>query len=260
MSFNRQLLKKSNDLLAREDHSLPPYENGGISILPDGIHPRYQWFWSEELLSATPLFNSDGTYKMEYLCGCGKDRIVHDPSCKTLTVACVMFTQFKTDPLLNCRGNSNCFALCHWTPPPSPKSWEALYGSFRYYPNQGRYIPISQHVPGETKSHYISVPYPHVPQPGTTERIIHMIRDHHAKSAQRLEDMDRYLSLREMTKTRDITPPPNSQWSNINDRLKDKLTLTGDLPGEKGSASRFSAPSTNPSSTLGEMPRITLAS
>jgi hypothetical protein len=237
VSIDRRRLQQSNDILARADGDLPPYAVNGHPVRPDGVHPRYQWIYSEELLTAMPIFKADGNYELDYICGCGTNKVIHTPDCNSLTVACVRFIQMKTDPLLP-RG----FALCQWTPPPSEDYWASNYGSFRYYPSNGLYRPLSHQVPGEARAHYIYVPYPATPFPELSERFISMAKDHYAKSAERLLAMEKWSNEADQVKTKDFTPGPGTPWARIRDAVADRTNLNGATPGSKGSVLRFNEP------------------
>jgi hypothetical protein len=225
--MNLTMLRRSNDLLASSFSR------------PDSVHPRYQWQSSEELLMATPILNSDGSPKMEMVCNCGIDRRIHTPEC-TITVATVKFMQIKVIPSL-----VNCWVFCGWFPPPDHDSWSKLYGSFRYYPANGRYIPFEAKRPGSPPE-FIKIPFPAVPFMETTRRIIQMIQDHEANRSRRNQELEDSINLRDARQQKEIwgdgqdyTPPPNSKWANIRAQLKDTMTLHGVKPGTKGSVLRF---------------------
>jgi hypothetical protein len=236
MSFDRRALARSNAVLARADGELPPYEASGRAILPDGIHPRYQWCWSQELMTATPKLTANGDPEIEFICGCGTDVAIHASNCG-LTIGSVKFIPWPVDPFLNANGDSNCFALCQWTPPPSREYWAENYGSFRYYPNKGVYRPLQFRLPEQIRSTYLSFPYPFVPREDTTLHIIGMIKDHYAHSVERLLKMDDWQERNQMVKTKDFTPPVGSKWDQMHDAAKDIMTLDGHRPGEKTSVS-----------------------
>jgi hypothetical protein len=226
--MNLTQLRRSNDLLATSFSR------------PDGVHPRYQWCSSEDLLMATPILNSDGTPKMEFICNCGVDRRIHAPDCP-MTVATVKFMQIKVIPTL-----VNSWVFCGWFPPPSQEKWATTYGSFRYYPSNGRFIPFEAKRPGSAPE-YIQIPFPAIPFMDTTRRIIQMIQDHEATKARRDQEMVDAINLKDARKMReswgdkmDYTPPANSKWASIQAQLKDKMTLNGAKPGTKGSVLRFS--------------------
>lgn len=225
--------------LHRANHILANSDYGPVSTRPDGSHARYQIFFSEDLWTATPLTNSDGSPRMEYICPCGIDRTIHSPDCRGLSIASVKFMRTKTDPFLH-----NVFTLCVWLPPPSEKSWSDLYGSFRYYPREGRYVPLS------INGNYLKLPYP--PFEETARKIVQMIRDHNENKEQREEEALRKLELREMQKTPGVTPPPNSKFQNNRLRLKDRMTLLGHKPGGKGVVSYSGIPLINRPNALTE--------
>lgn len=210
-------LRAANDILASADYGL-------ISARPDGIHARYQYFYSEDLWTATPLTDSDGKPRMEYICQCGVDRSVHAPDCRGLTLACVKFMRVKVDPTIE-----NVYVLCTWLPPPSESSWANMYGSFRYYPREGRYVPI------DINGHKHTLPYP--PFETTARVVVKMVRDHETNKRARAEAQEAKNALREMKKTEDFTPPQNSKWQQYRDHFKDTMTRNGHLPGTKDSVS-----------------------
>src|SRR5271166_3489152 len=99
MNLHRKALRQVNELLAQANYGL-------VSSRPDGQHARYQWCWSQELLTATPILDAEGKPKMEFLCSCGVDKIVHQPSCQW-SLASVKFMQVPIEP-----GLPNCIILC----------------------------------------------------------------------------------------------------------------------------------------------------
>lgn len=221
MSFDLTRLRRSNEILAQ-----------GFSR-PDGVHPRYQYFYSEDLLTATPIISPDGEPLYEYICQCGVDKSVHSPDCSGIIIAAVKFMQMKTAPTI-----TNKFVLCVYFPPPTPERWAALYGSFRYYPSNGRYIPLG------VNGHSVQLPYP--PHEETAHMTVRMIREHMANHEKYQQEYDEKIELRDAKKTRDYTPPPNSHWANARYRLRDMMTLNGEPVGAKGSVLRFSATTEDP--------------
>jgi len=217
MSHDLARLRRANSILATSDY-------GPISPRPDGSHARYQFFFSEDLWTATPLTDSDGNPRYEYLCHCGVDKQIHAPDCTGLTLAAVKFIPIKVDPTLH-----NVFVLCTWLPPPSEQAWGDLYGSFRYYPSEGRYVPISMN------GHTVKLPYP--PFDDVARRIAVAIKDYFMNKESREAEFDKMVELREGQKTRDYTPPQNSKFINNRNRLKDAMTLNAHKPGTRGSVS-----------------------
>lgn len=215
--MDKARLRRANAVLANADY-------GTLSAKPDGQHPRYQYFWSEDLWTATPLLDADGKPRLEYICNCGVDKAIHDPDCKGITVAAVKFIRMKVDPTL-----VNVFVLCTWLPPPSEESWAEMYGSFRYYPSEGRYVPIT------INNHRHTLPYP--PHEETARVVVRMIRDHEENKEARQAAAATKMELREAQKTRDYTPPPGSKFQQNRERLKDRMTLNGHRPGKKGAVS-----------------------
>ncbi len=217
MSHDLARLRRANAILATSDY-------GPLSPRPDGSHARYQFFFSEDLWTATPLTDSDGSPRMEFICNCGIDRQIHLPDCHGLTVAAVKFVRIKVDPTIH-----NLFVLCTWLPPPSEEAWGDLYGSFRYYPREGRYVPIS--INGKA----LTMPFP--PFEETARVVARMVKDHEENKDRREEEALAKANLREAQKTLDYTPPPNSKFANNRLRLKDRMTLLGHKPGSRGSVS-----------------------
>lgn len=211
-------LRRANAILANADY-------GVLASRPDGVHARYQYFHSSDLWTATPLLDSDGQNRMEFICNCGTDRAIHSPDCTGLTLACVKFVRVKVDPSLD----DNVFVLCTWLPPPSAESWANMYGSFRYYPREGRYVPITINGRNHT------LPYP--PHEETAKVVVRMIRDHETNKEARRAMAEQKMEMREAQKTRDYTPSPGSKFQQNRDRLKDRMTLNGHRPGTKGSVS-----------------------
>ena len=219
MSHDLARLRRANDILASGDYGPtlgPRIQSSGFA--------RYQIFYSEDLWTATPLLDSSGAPRMEFICRCGVDRQIHAPSCNGLTLASTMFIKVKVDPRLH-----NVFTLCTWLPPPDESSWANIYGSFRYYPRNGRYVPIT------INGNYLQLPYP--PFEEVARKIVVMIRDHEATKEFKEAEALRKLELREALKTRDYTPGAGSAFQRNRDAFKSAMTMHGQRPGTKGSVS-----------------------
>lgn len=139
MSQESRCITKANTILRDLDGLYP----GG-----DGIHPPFQWKWSEELVSIIPVFECIGPETKpvyDYRCPCGLNVRVHTASCSGVTVAKVRMQRVKTCGL-NGEFESyiNCWILCVWKAPPSKSDWIDSMGTDEDYPANGRYVPVHQ--------------------------------------------------------------------------------------------------------------------
>ena len=123
------------------------------SILP-GITPpegKYQLKWSDDLFSLVPEYFNTMDEKgevvskpvMKFICHCGVDKAVHEPSCNGYTLAKVKLQKVSTFGIggeyAHCQ---KVWALCTWVAPPSEADWIESMGTDEDYPSKGRYIPV----------------------------------------------------------------------------------------------------------------------
>lgn len=108
----------------------------------DGIHPLFQWQWSEDMRSLVPAYDSDGATVYEYRCQCGVDVQVHSVNCKG-SIAKAKLLRIPTFGLEGeFQSYANCWVLCRWMAPPTKSEWIDMMGTDEDYPEAGRYLPV----------------------------------------------------------------------------------------------------------------------
>ena len=133
MSQVQRKIARSNEMLRELD---PYFEHA------DGIHPVFQWQWSEDMHSLVPAYTSDGDVVYEYRCQCGIDVQVHSATCK----GTIAKTKLVRVPMFGLEGEfqsyANCWVLCNWAAPPPKSDWIDMMGTDEDYPAGGRYVPV----------------------------------------------------------------------------------------------------------------------
>jgi hypothetical protein len=233
-----ETLRHANKVLAELDAVFANTSKSG-QPLGDGLHQKFLWFWSPDLVVKVPCFNDDGGFVFDYVCQCGIDRRVHAPGCSGFTRAKVKMT---TISALGARAEdpqyARCWILARWKAPMPFDAWVELMHTEEDYPANGSYIPVSH------GANYVHFPADQVPTEDVSRVVVQMFRRHAAEwRAEYRADLDK-ANRREVpffdAKGNVIEDAATgSEYHKIRDRLKSRMTLNGHVPGKKDSTLIF---------------------
>jgi hypothetical protein len=158
------------------------------------------------------LINDDGSLRFDYVCGCGKNRSVHDANCATLSVAMPVYGL--RNKLLTV---SNRWVLCRLYPNDiSEYRWSQMFGSSLEYP-KAVWEPCAPVYlePGE------------IPTDQLTWEVIRAVRADRSKSAAQRDQEFMESVARKEKRTHD----------RILDDIKDSAPAFNTIPGKKAHVS-----------------------
>lgn len=204
-------VRRENELLRRE-------------LGTDHGHARYQWAWSDNMLMPLAVIDVEtGQPQYDYVCGCGVNRAVHDPTCKTLSVPRLKWEITNIVPTLDRQ-----WVLARWVAPEmSKRNWERVFSL--PYPELGYMVPVGDAMqclalhPGET------------PTRATTELMIRAVKEHFSKSARQ-----RTRETRDAWDERDVRKREDLRLQCI-----DRFPVHMGWPGEKNDWSAGGDPNTD---------------
>lgn len=217
-------LRVANDILRQLDGDFPG---------SDGIHQKFKWCWSQDLVSLVPAFGLDGEIQYRYVCGCGEDRAVHAVHCSTLVRALPKMTQISSlGPLIEDERYRRAWILSNWIAPPSLDSWIESMGTEEDYPADGRYVPVS------VGRNMVSLPSDRPPSDHDSWTVVRMVREHAGTWKQRVAEEADIMGARVTPLFDDkgnMLEPAHktSSYHKMHDRLKSRMTLNGHIPGKK---------------------------
>lgn len=204
MNLERQV-RQCNELLAREL----------------GPNPLHGWKHSGELHYFALARDDEGKPKATLYCGCGVDKMIHEPHCKTLSVARYTPERMEMYPQF-----PNRWIFCRLFPPPSREEWSSIYGTEVNYPPNGLWMGLSNGITG-----VIRLPPGAEPSLELTEIVIRGVKDFRAQRLRDLEIDTEFQQDRKRWKTRE----------QHRSQLKDRMTSRwGNLrPGTRGGDTSF---------------------
>ncbi len=199
MNLQRQL-RQANEVFARE------------LGCPNNHDPLLAWRFSEDLFMLVNELDNKDQPAFDFVCGCGVNRAVHEPTCQTLSRAVYRLVRAKVAPLIERR-----WILCRWTPPPPVNGWVDLYGTLDNYPARGRYIPLA------ANGHTCTLPESSPPTPDASRLACAMLKEHDSKSLRA-----HMADAREVVDRRDT-----GKKDNYRDYFRDRMGLRGHIPGSR---------------------------
>ena len=152
-------VRRENDLIRQELGS----EHG---------HARYQWAWSGEMEMPMVVVDPEtGELEYDYICGCGVNRNVHDPSCNSLTVVQPKWEVRNVVPTLH-----NQWVFARWVAPEMSRDrWERVFNI--PYPEGGYLVPVGDLM------QCLALRAGEIPSRDTTLTLIGAVREHFSVSA-----------------------------------------------------------------------------
>jgi hypothetical protein len=195
----------------------------------DGVHPLFQWRWSNDLVSLVPQYEvveGEARPVLDYRCRCGVNRNVHAPDCSGITVAKVRFEKTSTfGQEGQFKSYHNCWVLCRWLPPPGKDVWIDVMGTDEDYPSEGRYVPVHRGL--------VCVVIPPAAEPNqyseATRVVIRMMLEHQEKWRAELQKNAEKSRLSTEVPVEDengnviFQPGQHSKYWRIRDRVIEKL-------------------------------------
>lgn len=217
-------LRTANGILRQLDGDFPG---------SDGIHQKFKWCWSQDLISLVPEFDHDGQPKYQYICQCGVDREIHSPQCSSMVRARIKMMKISSlGPQIEEPRYRRAWMLCSWVAPPPFDAWMDMMGSEEDYPAHGRYTPVSW------GKNMVALNADMPPDEEASWAVVRMIRQH-AETWRKTVADDAEKAAARMTplfdKRGNLLEPahPSSSYHQMHDRLKSAMTYKGHIPGKK---------------------------
>lgn len=140
-----------------------------------GANPLYAWKHTDSQDMTHPMVvyvddpdSPDGTRQVyDYVCGCGTNRTIHEPQCRTLSHA---VPRVQVRPLMDEPWQRNSWVLCSLVHP-NEVEWINVYGTAVQYPRNGKWMPVSS---GPTT---LIIPRNQPPTEESNQLVIRMMRE-----------------------------------------------------------------------------------
>ena len=210
----------------------------------EGTPQRFKWCQARDLVTLLPELDDSGEFKYDWICPCGVDKRVHEPTCTGLSYPRTRFKQeYVLGPIMDDPKFTTAWFLCRWLAPPSIDDWIASMASEADYPANGRYVPVSRGV-----NYVYSMD---VPDAAISEQVAQFIRQHAENWKQDLQQMKtesrKRMVPRYDAKMNVIEPAdPTSPFHRVKDQIRDAMTVGGHTPGAKDDVAIFTEPLKKP--------------
>jgi len=191
----------------------------------------FAWKWSEDLM--TLVQDTDpmtGKPAMVAVCICGVDAAIHLPECRMTTM------KVKTKRILIAPNLFNRWVFCRWMEPPSEEKWKAVFNSMEDYPRNGTYAPMA------SNNNTLALKPETIPTEPLTRLMINTVKSARpileiiAETAERQAKEE---ELAQITRKGDVIsrPAKGTKWWEHHERIRDKMSTYGQIPGSKGAVS-----------------------